>query len=477
VPTQFKSFFFQKLIYIQNKWLIVVIVSLIALIIGGIYSYPKTELTMAVHTHYLELIDKDGQIKSEYRDNELYKIQNHLKQSGIKLNLKAQESNENEKAVLEFLISNPHQLDFTKYLNLGNKLPANITSEFNSIGIVGLIPYFFLVRTNQSDIQSLKDLKGKKIAFWTSPEGSKNPVFSKGGDKASPYSDDLILEQIFNLAGVTAENSQLMNVWPTKLSYQQDWDVMILQFEHPSKNDSNIISNDLYPALMSNKIRFLELDDLESVAKRLPHLKIAYFPKSVLEPDEGIPNVNLKTIAATQSYFVRKDLDPSLVIILSDALKQNYSQPRILAQKDEYPNFSSIETFAPHPVAEKFYREGNDTLLHHYFSPTFAAFIKKLLLILGPIFLIIYPISHFAPLILRAYCKYKIALWYREIYFIEASLDKSVPQDFPELRSHLEQLEKDLKEFKLPLIHNQFVQEIFIVREHIDLIKQKMHLS
>jgi hypothetical protein len=183
VPTQFKSFFLDTFIYTKYKWLSFLLLSFLTSIFGGIYSYPKTDLTIAVHTHYLELLDKDGQIKSDFHNDEIYKLQNRLKQSGIKLNLKAQESNKNEKAVLEFLIDKPQQLDFTKYLNLGQKLPNHITSQFNSVGIVGLVPYFFLVKKNQKNIQSLKDLKGKKLLFGHLPKEEKILYLQKVGTR------------------------------------------------------------------------------------------------------------------------------------------------------------------------------------------------------------------------------------------------------------------------------------------------------
>jgi TRAP-type uncharacterized transport system substrate-binding protein len=465
----------QYLFFSKYKWLLLFSITFALIIYSAISYYPKTTLTMAVHTSWLEFLDKDGQVKAEYNYDNNYQLQKILKESGVKLIFKAQENNEHEKSQLEFLVTHQDELDFTSYLNLGNRLPIQAGNELNSIGIYGVTPYFFIIKSNKSNIRLLKDLKGKKIAFWTSPEGSEKPVFTKGGDKASPYSDDIILEQLFKLAGVTADNSDLINVWPGKLSMTQDWDIFISQVAIPSSENSQF-HKDLYPALLKGEIKYLEFEDIQAIPKLYPHFKVVNLPKSVLSTTDSIPKESLNTIAATKSYFIKKDLDSSLVMILTEAIQKIYSKPRILAQKDEFPNFSSIENFPASPIAEKFYREGgNDSFLNHYFSPTFAAFIKKLLFILAPVFLIAYPILHFSPQILRIYGKYRIANWYKEIYQIEDSLEKAIPEIYSSIELRLSELEKNLRDFKAPLIHSQFVQEIFIVREHIDMIRKKLH--
>ena len=45
------------------------------------------------------------------------------------------------------------------------------------------------------------------------------------------------------------------------------------------------------------------------------------------------------------------------------------------------------------------------------------------------------------------------------------------------IQVRLDQLDKELGDLKLPLIHDQFVQEIFIVREHIEMIKRKLRFK
>jgi len=442
----------------------------LAIILTAIISYPKTSLTMAAHTGIHKMLDEYGRVLPEYRGSFAYKVQKKLEEDGINLKFVTQDSNDAEKSQLEFLVSSP-KIDFTTYGNFGGKLPDSVVQEFNSIGITRVEPMYFFVKNN-TNIRLVKDLQGKKIAFWTSPEGSKHPAFTKGGDKASPYSDDLFLEQIFQLAGVTPENSILMNTWPKPLSFEQDWDIAIAPIL-PPKKQVDTMSSDMHQALLDHKISFLQFDDLEALSRNLPQYKIVEIPKSLFIPQKNIPPQDFKTLGVTSSVFIHKNLDSSLVLILADAIKNLYDKPTVLSKKGEFPNFSSVESFPSNKVAEKFYREGDSSILKKYFSPTLAAFIEKLVFILAPLFLVIYPLMTFLPKALSNYCQSKVTNYYKEINVIEEAL-KSDITDHQMIQVRLDQLDRELRDLKLPLIHDQFVQEIFIVREHIEMIKRKL---
>jgi hypothetical protein len=468
-----------KIIYLMRQyrhicfWMLVIVVTILA----AIASYPKTAVTMAVHTRVLKMLDKDGNVLPEFSDRELAKIQKKLHEKGVELLFSAQNGNENEKSTLEYLVSNPKKIDFAIYGNYGGHFSDSIKEKITSLGVVRTKPFYFLVKKG-SNIRLLKDLKGKKIAFWTSPEGSAHPAFTLGGDKASPYSSDQFLEKFFDLAGVTAENSTLINTWPKPISLQQNWDVAINPTPPPDKKNrlDDMMDVDVYKAVLEGNVKYLEFEDIEAIGKNLSEYKLVKISKSLMDPAKNYPPENFITLGVTESVFAPKNLDSSLVLILSEALRGVYDSPTKLATKGEYPNFSSTQTFPPNKVSEKFYHDGDSSILKKYFSQTLAAFIEKLIFILAPLFLVIYPLMTFLPKALSNYCQSKVTKYYKEIYSIEEML-KSDMCDHGLIQVRLDQLDKELGDLKLPLIHDQFVQEIFIVREHIEMIKRKLRFK
>jgi hypothetical protein len=167
-------------------------------------------------------------------------------------------------------------------------------------------------------------------------------------------------------------------------------------------------------------------------------------------------------------------MDPSHILILSQVFKEIYEKPSKYSQKNEYPNFSAIEIFEPSTIAEKFYKEGENSFLKNYFPPIFSAFVTKLLFVLAPIFFIIIPLTTIFPEILKKYFQMKLNKYYEEIYSIEKSLDDNVVFDHKLIKLRLDHLDEQVRNAKFSLVHEDFVQQIFIVREHIVLIHKKI---
>ena len=226
--------------------------------------------------------------------------------------------------------------------------------------------------------------------------------------------------------------------------------------------------------MLDREITFLELKDIEGVNNNLPQTKLLLIPESSFQPENNFPSQSFRTLGITTSVFINKNMDPSHILILSEVLKELYEKPGKYSKKNEYPNFSAVEMFEPSVVAEKFYKEGENSFLKKYFSPVFSAFIAKLLFVFAPIFFIIIPLTTIFPGMLKKYFQMKLNKYYEEIYSIEKSLDYNVIFDYKLIKLRLDNLDEQVRNAKFSLVHEDFVQQIFIVREHIVLIHKKI---
>jgi hypothetical protein len=75
---------------------------------------------------------------------------------------------------------------------------------------------------------------------------------------------------------------------------------------------------------------------------------------------------------------------------------------------------------------------------------------------------------------LKKYFQIKINRYYEEIYSIEKSLDDNFISDHKLIKLRLDHLDEQVRSAKFSLVHDDFVQQIFIVREHIVLIHKKI---
>jgi hypothetical protein len=302
---------------------------------------------MGVPVGWLE----NGQPKPE---SEILKLKNYLHANGIELKFKTDKDAATEKPTLEFLVNDP-EVDFVYTFNTGAKMPEDVLNKFSSLGSVAKQGICFYVKTGKSNIKNFKDLKGKKLIFWSTPEGNAEPALSSKDAKASIYSSDFILENLFKQVGITAENTQLTNIWPNKVNMSQDWDVWIT-FSFPSKISH---SSELWEELLSGRIELLQIHDLEGVGRRLSHLKFGQFPASAHIPSRALTKQNIYYLSFSRNVIVRDDLDPSIVMVLAEFQKKNASAQTVLNDKDQYPNFSQEGSFKPNSTAEDFYANGN----------------------------------------------------------------------------------------------------------------------
>ena len=85
----------------------------------------------------------------------------------------------------------------------------------------------------------------------------------------------MIFEKIFTLAGVTPENTQIINTWPDPLLSAQDWDVIIHRIPEKLDSPKGMMQEfaGMADLLLSGKIELASFIDTEAVSGRIPVLR------------------------------------------------------------------------------------------------------------------------------------------------------------------------------------------------------------
>lgn len=449
----------------ENRWQAALLVLLLlAVIAAGFRFYPRTTLVMGVNS---DLVDAKGELKNP--TGSTAKVRDLLAAQGIKLKLKMQPDRQAEKSTLQFLMEDP-EVDFVVARNGGAEFSEDLYERFTSLGVISNSPLLFFEKAGKPRIKRIKDLRGKKIAFRAAPEGNEKPAFTTDSSKVSPYSNNYLIQNFFDLAGITPENTTLINTWPGEITDKGDWDVYIT-FGFPSETNS---SKGIYQAVLKGQIDFLQLDDLEAIAKKLPYLTVQRLPASSMVPAEAIPDTDVRYLSTTASVLAKADLDRTLVIILADVLQKVYSPASLTRAKGEFPNFKSSETFKPNPTAEEFYTNGRP-LLGKYFPLVIAGLIMSLLVILIPVVTVVWPVMHFFPTLYRIYVRRKVTPWYKKLEFIERNCGVEDDALRDELKRQLQEVERGLQAISLPLMYGSYVQDLFNAKSHVELVKSKLY--
>lgn len=231
--------------------ILILIVSVVCVAISGVVHqlYPSSTVVVGVHR---SSVDSNGKLTGFYKT-----IETHLATYGVKLEYRYQTDEAEALVPLEWATLNP-EIDFVFHLETGASPPEDVTSRFRSVGTVNRTLRYFYARDGV-DVANLRDLKGKKIIIWTSPEGKPETPFAKKDFVPSIYSSDWILHQLFRAVNVTPENTSVINAWPNPVSYDLEWDVLIESVAIPSVNSR---SNQLRSEILNGKLKLANIRDI-----------------------------------------------------------------------------------------------------------------------------------------------------------------------------------------------------------------------
>lgn len=406
---------------------------------------------------------------------ELEKAISSLKSFGVTLGFKTEENMATAKPHLTLLVEDP-EVDWVFAPNTGAELPAEITDRFVSLGIVRYIPVGFFIRQGDRRIQRLSDLKGKRIVIWASPEGNSKPVFSPGGAKASPYSNDMIFEKIFTLAGVTPENTRIINTWPNSLLSAQDWDVIIHRIPEGLDTPKGMMMEfeGMTDLLLEGKIELAAFIDTEAVSGKIPVLRALTYPASGIDVAHGIPKTDVPIIAYTVSAIARKDIEDGVLLSLAHYLKSRFgSSGTLLGDRGEFPNFSSQEAFKPSQIAADFYQNGMP-LGRQFIPPSLYEILVKTFYLMLPLVTLVWPIMQLGPNIYGAYSQLRIQRYYWEMVRIERRFQTAEPKERAAYLQRLSDIDRELQTLQLPKLHGAFVSDLYEARSYVDLVTTRI---
>lgn len=419
--------------------------------------YPRTTLISGVQR---QALDANGKIK----DQEELRLEKRLSSIGVKTIYKVQTGSGKESTVFEWA-ARENSIDTFIVPNTCAIYEDQVKEKFRSIGVIKSVPMFFLSRYSDRSIDSLSDIKGKTIAYRLLPKDERSGNFDENGKHLSPYSIEYILGQILETAGISTENTRFINTYPLPVTASVKADVFWGMYW---PNDT--VYMDVMKDLSSKKLKVLDLKNLHGLASHVRCLNIKTIPAGSIDFQSNVPEKNIDTIFVTGSILVRSSLDPSLVTALAESYKDILTKP---GRDADYPFFDKSESFLPHPAAEEYYKNGG-SIIQEYLTPALYMFLVKALFILVPLFTIIIPLISNLPSLYYSFAKTKIAHYYKALAAIESgciNVDETSKQTYLQ---ELDRIDDNLRGLRLMFLHSHFVQDIYTVKEHIELVRSKI---
>ncbi len=331
-------------------------------------------------------------------------------------------------------------------------LQSGITSEkespdLESLGAVFYEPLWFFHRGVIRG-KALDALRGRKISIG--PEGS--------GTRA------LALELLAR-NGIDQKFAQLLSLTPREageklLQGEIDAALMVASWDSP-----------VVRLLLSDKnIGLVSFPRTDAYVALYPFLNKLTVPAGVGDLAKNLPPTDVILVAPKASLVVRKDLHPAIQYLLLDAAAQIHSGPGIFQKSGQFPAAESID-LPLSDEARQFYKSGRPFLQRHL-PFWLAVLIDRLLILLIPLFGVIYPLLRLMPALYGWEMRLRIFRLYRELRTLEKDLEtRSGGQGIDDLSEWLGRIEEKANRLRVPLFYSN---QLYTLRMHITLVRERL---
>jgi len=200
-----------------------------------------------------------------------------------------------------------------------------------------------------------------------------------------------------------------------------------------------------------------------------PVLDKVILPQGVADLARNIPPADVPLLAVESNLVVRRGLHPALQYLLLEAASEIHGGRDIFHSTGRFPAPGTIDLPLSNQ-ARTFYKSGRP-FVYQYLPFWLAGLAEKLLIVLIPLFAIVFPLISVLPRLFQAVTERRIFVMYRELKLVERALETTGPIARDQLAEALADLERRANHLWVPLGYSQ---RLFILKSHISLAQEQI---
>ena len=221
------------------------------------------------------------------------------------------------------------------------------------------------------------------------------------------------------------------------------------------------------------QVHIMNMDQSQAYSRLFPYLHTLVLPHGSMDLAHDTPGQDLHLLATTTTVVVTEDLHPALVALLMKAMSKTHAAPGLLNDAREFPAPKDSD-FPLSKEAERFYKSG-PPFLQRYLPFWLATLVDRAALAILPVLAILVPVVRTAPALYFWRIRRRIYRWYGELKYIEIQAGQQHPDaEKAILLRQVDVIEEKVKLAALPLA---FTEHVYVLREHMDLVRRKMQLG
>ena len=216
-------------------------------------------------------------------------------------------------------------------------------------------------------------------------------------------------------------------------------------------------------------VHLLSLRRAEAYTRQHFFLTRLVLPEGVFDLERNVPENDVALVGTTANLLVRRDLHPALAYLLLRAASEVHSKPTVFSGVRQFP--APLDTEVPlSDEAVRFYHSG-PPFLQRYLPFWAANLLDRLLVLLVPVAVVLFPALRFLPELYRWRVRSRIYRWYARLKEIELELDeRPSPEQLLGILERLDKIETAVNQIETPLAYSE---NLYMFRQHIDLVRQR----
>ena len=320
-------------------------------------------------------------------------------------------------------------------------------SNLESLGSIFYTPLWVFYRGDET-LDDLSQLRGKRVSIG--PEGS-------GVRKIS-----LDLLKAANVSVPPTVLHEYPNPEAGRVLMEGKVDA-VLTFGY---TDSSLVRE----LITAPGVKLMSMSQAEAYTRLFPHMSHVVLPRGILGLSKRFPSSDIHLLAPTTNLLVRKDLHPALAYLLLKAAVEIHGGAGWVHRAGEFPSMKT-QDFPVSEQAQRFYRTGG-SWLHGHLPFWAATFVDRMLLVLISIGIVLVPLIGILPWLYTWRNLSKYYRWYRELRELEEELkEHERPENVEGYHARLDRIEEAVCRIRVSVA---FYDEVFILKEHIEMVRQKL---
>jgi TRAP-type uncharacterized transport system substrate-binding protein len=319
--------------------------------------------------------------------------------------------------------------------------------RLQSLGSLFFEPVWVFTR-RQKSIKRFSELRGNRVAVGTAGSGTY-----------------LLTMQLLSATGITESNTTLV---------RGDSAQAIAWLSQGTIDAGLFVASPVAPLIRSlfeePTVELLNFDRAPAYGRLFSFLTPVTLVEGVLNLERNVPSHDNTLVAVAANLGARRDLNPSLIPALLNAVTRVHQPGGVLEQKRQFPSVDFVDL----PLNEdaRRYVTSGPSFLFRWLPYGWAVLLDRLKLLVLPFLALLIPLFRIAPPLYNWRIRSKIYRWYATVREIDLTIQKNVTLDDAEsLLNRLREVEHEVASVSVPL---SYTGELYNLRLHINLLQEEL---